>query len=477
LELDRVYYESGENDNIFTVDMMHVSSGTFNSTDMFLGSNPSVTTKGDGTRLMLNFKNNINANFQVGATSVGISASTMTIAAGPSTQSIMPISNLHLRDLNIPVSGGSIPFPSPRAMIYQNGSNITLRGAASSFAWENKSSGAAVRNYYGDWQIYQVSVNSASVCPADTVATGYRCYKKKRTGGDQEDPGKGTSPPQYQIEYDYDKNNSPYVCVGQAYPTSDTPNNGQWYDASIADFVDNGGFCYDYQVKTFPQMVYNDNSASYEFDVQEILRKDNNGVTHLVAQNPRFRLKADEGTTAISLDTGSSWGVDTTNGTYVVIINGSQISLGSGNNPVILTSDPDNGASPCFALCNGKLCSTNVVYIRQNRTGGAVPGDPAGTPASTPGISQTDQPQANKIFIYNYTVGFCPASTTNYTTTAYEPNFSSGDVSNLMAGLYVNTSAGYTTPSVCLRRKVRCNAFKGNGQVNLMEYKLLTVDY
>lgn len=470
------------NSNVFTIYRALVPSGTFISENMSLRSEDAkINMQGNDTKLFINYKTPLLANLNLGGNvekfSVLANNLIFNSTHNSSTNDII-IGSLRLRDYAIVLGKDEKPFPSPRMMIYDMGSKDRVYGTSTQFKLLNKEN-TKVKNYYGKWDLVnRDDITPSTTCPDDNV-----CYREK-VKCDQRSC--------VVEELKYDNPASEFECAGRIF---EGQNETGMYDPKEPEY---GNACYDYQLVQLPvspSLVYDDNSAVYEFQVQEML-KVKDGAVSLVAQNPRFRTHIAAGGSAgrlspISLSTNTAstgWALHSMgNHSQDIFVNGRNVSS---YDPVVV---PDTATYDdiCFEQCGGKLCGNVTgdakIYIRATRSrviSATSRGESGGAKAADPGHPIVPAPQQNvksTFFTYTYTVGVCPSkthSTYKYTSDEYEINFKSGDKSKLRVGLVSrNNDNTFQAPKTCVRRKVVCNAWNGNTVGGARNYKLLSVDY
>lgn len=452
------------NQDIFTIREMDVKNGSFISEGMFLKSagDTSITMQGNDTNLIMNYTGNFYFNFDIGSNvnKVYVYASTITFTAGNNSVNTVPVmDNVYFRDLGFYVGGAVIPFPSPRMMIYNPNIGYNYaQGTATVYDLAEVGGIDEIKNYYGPWSLYNTRVVSSGSNPCPSGTSENRCYKKKVSCS-------GTSSKSCTSDNQYDKDNEIFECAGEQY-------NGQTQSGTY-DPVWESGSCYDYQIVNLPNNVYDDNGATYEFKVQEVLKVSPTGNATLVSQSPRFRTAASvnlsQTPAAISLSTTTAdgWTIHSLGNTDQRIVVDGKSYVANDNTFVIQSSFSHSDI--CLELCNGKLCGSNKIYIR----GRDVQVLKKEFPENYMAPEQSDSEQ--NMLIVTYTVGFCPKqdNDSNYTSKAYENNFLSDYQNVLMNGLM---TSGYASSRVCMKRVVKCNSISG-GSSKARSYRLLSTDY
>ena len=224
---------------------------------------------------------------------------------------------------------------------------------------------------------------------------------------------------------------------------------------------------------------YNGNKAYYEFRVEETFQYENTPsgkVVHFISQRPKTRVSTNnlgenEKLLAISTMTAAGeWTIVPREGPLQrFYIDGTKKTVES--TPNFIGSTDDN---PCFDLCKGGLCADNVVYIRnvdqRELKGGTDSGD---------SLWPEQEGHKQDLIIRTYTLGFCPKKRTDYGN--YEDNYDSSG--NLIEAMLIKQGDNWTNAKVCMRRKVKCNAFVDEGGNNVdpkhfnRKYKPLSTDY
>lgn len=476
--------------NVFTIYEMNVPDGNFVSQDMFFHPNGTgVTMQGNDTKFFANYNT---ADFRILLNLGDMTTDFVTYAYNlnfikGNTGNGVVIKDLFLRDYGVqtdPSNANSIvPFPSPRLMLYtaSAGSSSSM---SSDVIYQNEGFSTtlalqevkrkAPKSYYGGWQVVGTTGHGIYIgsCP-----TTDRCYTKKYSSGGAktDNPSGGGS-----TSITYDNWDTEFKCAGSVW--NNNPSSGSSYDPEDVDS------CYDYQLVQVPTQLYyetdgtslawnkpvfDSNGATYEFKVQEVLQmNDDDANYHLVSQNPKFRVTgSDEKAVAISTDVKAGWGVKPVSVHFLhsVIVDGKTKNISAGGLQKV--SDKADYNETCFTLCGGKLCPHNIAYVKETRQGDAFNNrttDPGYEPI-TPATSQ-----AGKMFVFTYTVGFCPKTSyddSTYTSSDYEMNYLSSKRDDLLTGLVYGPN--YQAPKICLRRKVKCNSINEE-QSKARSYWLLT---
>lgn len=522
LYLNKVSYQTPDgthldNDNVYTIGYVEVPNGSFVSEDLFFrNTGSSVNMRGVDAKLFLSFRNPLPTELYIGAgvTNFNVIAHDLNFFDGEvGTHSIMEDrvvpTKLSLRDYAIALADNTVvPFPSPRMIIFNNSGTVyTAKGTSTSFQLVNRP-GTTLRHYYGPWQVVAapngIDINTSS-CPSDN-----KCYKvlygniapggdiqgeqEEPSGGNSrggEDPKAGGDPKtgvnsQNTLSNEYDTDNRQFTCADEIYNEA-TATSGNIYNPNPST-SGYGDTCYDYQLVSLPvdssgKPVYDSNSAAYEFNVQEMFIVKGSSIT-VVSQNPRFREKPSGGIDSYDINpisfstttSSTSWTLAPKSGSLDYFqINGQRITAS------FQKHDEPTYNDMCFELCNGKLCSQNIVYVKSNREGGAPANRLIDNNDTDPNpiVSHPLQGPNATVVTYTYTVGYCPANSnnTNYTNSSYEMNLAGQVQANMIAGLVKKTgSSAYQAPKVCLKRKVRCNVLD-NTTKKSRSYKLLSVNY
>ena len=443
LQLNNVKYSDIADTTTFEIGIANLPQGVFLSENGFIFNNIALTNNNAGAIIRHPGNINIGLTFTNSETeNVNLYSNNMNfnISSGfqPTVANTLTIKYLRTRDLNI----NGINFVSPRMTITKSGGNYIAHGTARAFELYALDETDELKSYYGDWEYYAMNSCGSYSSNYDT------CRKyEERTWVRDTDTGS-------------------FECVGVAYNVS--MDDRKPYDLPFNEYPN--GFCYDYLL-THSAAIYNYPIDPYEFKVQEILRVPQTGDPILIDQTPKFRtIKTDDDNKIpTSINTGSGWSVYKNNelSNYVFWVNEAKIENLS-SLPIISASD----LHPCVTVCDGQSCTTNRLYIRDNRQIRVI--NDNGINVENHWALSSEQ-QKNQIAVAEYTVGVCPAINSSITTqyAQYEGNYAA----NMMNGIIVQSGNNFVAPQVCLRRKVLCSHGKNDGNGIKRNYKLLSTDY
>lgn len=467
LNLDKVSYNNSEkNSDVFTIYNMNVLNGTFVSRGMFFpSSGANISVVDVNANLLLNYSGAFRISLNVAENVEDIDAYANTLAFTQGSMGTQtPISTLNLRDLAFYISGNqggsivSVPFVSPRMMIYNgisNKSSYTAKGTSTQFKLEPLGGLSNLKNYYGNWLLHnsgKVFSSSNSVC-GDTPN---RCYHLRVNCPTRGKCTVSETPT-------YDEFDEKFTCKGE---TTDQANETGYYDPSDVEL------CYDYQIVN-PNISYDNNDSYYEFKVQEVYTIVGDSVT-LISQIPDTRINtAIDPVKPIPLSTSTvsgDWELYSHKGTQSFYVDG-ELKTGVTEFKKMKNSESSN---PCFYMCNGKLCAQNIFYIR-NRNIQEIKNTSANFLVSSwPAFEGPIQ----HLLIANYTVGFCPKQIDDTTYATYESNYTDNQANKLMAGMFTYDSySSVAKPYVCLKRLVKCNKLNESSSGAVEKFKLLSTDY
>ena len=478
---DVKYVDSTGSNGVLSIFKVLVPDGVFMGTDMSIDdAGGEVYMQGNDTNFLINNRKLLKAklNLQGEVSKFMASVHNLSFSRLGNQSNYIVINNLFLRDFAYTVTADNklIPFPSPRAMIYDTSSgsgssSYKLVGSSTKFALKDFPT-KTIKSYYGAWGLVSPTNVSTSL---NSCTGGNRCYKYK-----YETNARGGALNTYT-----DTDSSEFVCAGEVYPGGASAVLGHEYDPGNVDS------CYDYQLIQMPENTYDSNGSVYEFKVQEILQKRTDGIIgyKMVSQVPAFRVRGgDEVPEAISTNINDNWQVSqgsTGSAPRYAIVGGNAILLADAP---VKVSDTATYNEICFMLCEGKLCTQNKAYIRQTREGGetATRATTPPTPEPSP-ITPPDPPQGGAMYVFTYTVGVCRKQTAipqnnnnivnpNYTNQKYEINFEPNDVQKLIPGLVLKTGSNYAAPKTCVRRVVKCNRMASNNYNQGRSYKFLVAE-
>lgn len=442
LQLNDVQYADIADTTTFEIGIANLPQGVFLSENGFTFNNLVLTNNNAGA--IIRHSSNINfgltfTNSETDFINLYSNDMNFNISSGfhPTIANTLTIKNLKTRDLNI----NGVKFVSPR-MTIKSGSTYTPSGTARDFELYALDETDELKSYYGDWEYYAMNSCGSYSSNSDT------CRKyEERTWVRDTDTGS-------------------FECVGVAYNVS--MDDRKPYDLPFNEYPN--GFCYDYLL-TSSAPIYNYPIDPYEFKVQEILRVPEAGNPVLIDQTPKFRTirTNDNNKIPTSINTGNAWAVYDKNhlSDYIFWVNEAKIE-NLPNLPII----PSNNTQPCVTVCNGQSCTTNRLYIRDNRQIRVI--NDNGINVQNHWALSSEQ-QKNKIAVAEYTIGVCPAisSSINAQYAQYEQNYNA----NMMNGIIVQSGNNFVAPQVCLRRKVLCSHGQNDGNGIGRNYKLLSTDY
>ncbi len=431
-----IFYNNSSNNNLYIRNMS--VDGTLVTDGVTFNKSSSVEINGNGV-LLLDYHRNFTARFLQMPTAVNVSAwNVRNTGTSESPSNVY----LYMRDLRV----GSQPFPNPRMFLWsQAGTDVRATGTATTFELKEDTA-SDIKNYYGPWEVaYNGSLPTdlSGTDPCDLTSTGDKCYR--HNAGNNTDI--------------YDTSSSLFSCVGKTGGRDNGIRDPEYY------YTSGRHWCYDYQAVTAgaqnsaPGGGANNNTAYYEFKVQEIYRVEGNNAT-LVAQTPlKVRVDNESKIVPFWIYNGTNFNLNQV--ASHIFINGEYKSIDS-----ITANNNDN---PCYAICNGKSCPKDMVYVRSSSFIGQ------SLPASTNSVTNL-WPEAEgtkqDIRIATFTVGFCPQGTKR---TDYETNQPT-QISKSWEGLQPN-SKYY---KMCIRRKVRCNmpaSWQETSGTAQNDYKFFTTDY
>lgn len=494
LNLDKINYgDSSVNKNVFTIANVTLKNGSFISEKLFFAKG-SLMQVNRNSNLLINYKGDLLSdliltenvvNYNVYARIFGYTIGRLTDTKNPR------VHDMFLRDVQF----NGVKFPSPRLMVYYNtsGSFYQAQGTALNYSLPSISAAKAPHSYYGPWELWGTTNKKGILYPSSSGSDPCggnrpdRCYTQTIDCGRGTDPGPGCLAQQPV----YDTDDLIFTCVGKKYDGTTTGN----YDHPTGSTNFCKDYCYDYQVVNIAPNKdnfdapenYNGNKAYYEFRVEETFQYENTPsgkVVHFISQRPKTRVSTNnlgenEKLLAISTMTAAGeWTIVQRDAPLQrFYIDGTQKTVAS--DPKFIGSTDDN---PCFDLCNGGLCADNVVYIRnvdsRELKGGTDSGD---------SLWPEQEGHKQHLIIRTYTLGFCPkagerttASNSNYYG-KYEDNY--GSYGKLIEAMLIKQGDNWTNAKVCMRRKVKCNAFVDEGGNNVdpkhfnRKYKPLSTDY
>ena len=430
--------------------------------------------------MLVNYKGNFPVNLYFGneASIYKIYSSNTSYSKGSSTSAIdisHKINHLYLRDVNF----NGVKFPSNRAMIHYSGGKYKAQGTATEFRLSSPkplNNNDSAKSYYAPWQLYNngvLTTNADTAKPCGTV-TGLdkRCAKQKCSL---------FASAITCVDIDRDTVDDEFECVNKKYSFGGSAGT---YDKDYTD-----GYCYDYQEKFLMDtkafndstslhdytVLYNNNKAYYDFKVEEIYSINENGTATLISQSPKTMTNGFYSLSSYN-STTDSWTFKTTTRNFFL----------DGTNynevfPRILTDSNDD--HPCFTICNGKLCSSNYVYLRDMSRR-----DLKGGENSSDNYWPSSDGHKQHLVMLTYTLGFCPQnnSSSDNSYGDYEDNL--GERLNLIDALLIKKSNSITTvepnatgtwdySKVCVRRKVYCNSMEDNPELKYnRSYTLLSTD-
>lgn len=452
------YNHSTVNQDVLTVDNINLGTGSFIAKGMFLdlADNPILSINTSDAYLFMGYNGIINTEMHFGnnTNQYNVFSNLLGFVEGTCLlDSTNMINGLYVRDLE--VGPNLVKFPSPRMMVYQESGYTRGAGTAADFALANPDIGKAPQHYYGPWETWGPSGKHGQLtttlypCSATGVTTPNRCAKIQVTCS----TNKGsTDPIGCTMTQTPDTFDQEFICTaGKPYEPG-TQTSGTF---------DPPDTCYDYQhvPRISNASPNNNNNASYEFKVEEIYRI-HGTQAELIAQTPEVRVDSSNKPVALMKRTGSSWTFNNVGVTSSVIIDGVAYSIGN----FVNTYD----TNPCYTLCNGKLCSSNILYVRGGYTSRELKGG-ANSAANTWPIQEGEQ---QNLRIHTYTVGFCPQKLNNNDYLNYEVNYQQASQAKLLESL----TPGGSKLSMCMRRQVQCNKISGDRRYK-RSYKLLSTDH
>ncbi len=445
LKFDNIFY-NGDKSSTFGIDNMILDQGSFFSEKMFFDNNSSITISGETSNLLANYKDSLYAAFTFGEVSDKYEINSLNMKynlGNPNLEREHIINNFFVRNLKF----GSVKFPSPRMMIYNNDNSFVAVGTSLDFTLVPANMDNT-KSYYGPWTVYgSVYPKSSGTNPCGDKPD--ICHKIIEGRGEP------------------DTDSNLFKCVGR-------PQNSGYasYDPNYPGGRD---YCYDYQVVETEgdlniyslnnSKFYNNNQSSYEFKVEEVYDLQN-GTATLIEQVPvKTRVGTFDNSKAIPFGkyTGSGWKLNDVDVSQSIFINGNYVSFFG--NPTAASEDSSN---PCFIICNGFLCENNKVYVKNVKIrelkGGSESADVVNLWPESEGRKQD-------LVIITYTVGFCPAKTVD---SEYESNYDPSK-GKLIEALLIGNGSSWDIPKVCLRRRIKCNQLDETGYNR--SYKLLSTDY
>ena len=444
------YEDSTDNVNILTVQNMNLNTGSFLSQNMFIGTDSTMSVSTSDARLFMGYNGELTADVTFGTdtTSINVYTNMFGFINGFAVNSAMKVDELYVRDLQF----GSVRFPNPRMMVYQESDYYRAEGTAINFGLVNPSLvEEKPKSFYGAWelsgfnQVGRLTTGSTDPCPS-VSSTSDRCYHIEVTC----EGSKANDTPNCTDSKKNDTNDEIFICTGEVYKTQDGT-----YDPE--------GDCYDYQsVKNIANAsstndLNNNNAASYEFKVEEIYQ---DGTTaELITQTPEFRRDGYGRPVPLMKKQNGAWSLNNVNSS--VTIDGVSYTIAN-------ISTVTNGTkNACFNLCSGKLCQNHILYLRGTPKVRKLEGSPlSNTWPTTEGEKQN-------LSVRTYTLGFCPKQTGTNNYGNYELNYLSTSQNKLIEALKIKSGSNWVNPNVCMRRLVKCNKITGEIKYN-RSYRLLS---
>lgn len=454
-----IYGDSSTNLNVFTVGNISLKNGSFASEGLFLGGD-SILQVNKNSNLLVNYKGDLPVNLTLSEHVIYYNIFARTFAYSPTglLEDMSPdVSHMYLRDVKF----SSVVFPTPRMMIYKTGSTYNAKGTAINFEAISAASIKGPKSYYGPWEVWGPSnsqkgllkpaSSSTSPCGDNTYS---RCYKIVN--------GKGYP----------DTDSEIFQCVGTTDTSASSYDPPEYEGCSVS--------CYDYQVVNIEYgsgvdsiQNYNGNKSFFEFKVEEVFQVDNH-VAHLVSQRPRTRIKSNTSggdlgilpiSTITAAGTPDTWGIAPYSNKQAVYVDGAIYAIPE--SPKFIDSMNDN---PCFSTCEGILCSSNHMYVRD-----VVEREIKGGSADLESMWPAQEGPKQDLIIRTYTVGFCPTKRSNYGT--YEDNFvTDTSTTKLVEAMLIKDGENWVYPKVCLRREVKCSRLSETQHYS-RHYKPLSTDY
>ena len=132
LKLNYVVYGEDGSNNIFGINNMSLSNGSFFSEKMFFDNNSSITINGSTSNLLANYKNSLYVDLTFGEISDNYEINSWNVKYNSGNPELLRehiIKNFFIRDLSF----GSVKFPSPRMMIYNKNNAFSASGTSTDF--------------------------------------------------------------------------------------------------------------------------------------------------------------------------------------------------------------------------------------------------------------------------------------------------------------------------------------------------------